>query len=460
MTNQNSNQGVFKKFTSLSVSLMQKYLPDPYIFCAGLTFLVFLGTLIFTRQSPMRIIGHWTNGFWSLLAFSMQMALVLVLGHSMASSKFFKSLLSKIASSLTSGNQAIVVVSLVSALACALNWGFGLVIGAILSKEIAKKLKGVDYRLLIASAYSGFLVWHGGFSGSIPLQLASDTVENLGRQTAGAVTANIPTSATILSPMNIFILVSLIIMLPIVNSAMYPSENEVVVVDPELLIEPEEEEPKDKKDMTPAERLENSTVVSILLGIMGWTYIINFFITSGFNLSLNLVNFIFLFTGIILHGTPRKYLNAFAEATKGAAGILLQFPFYAGIMGIMTGVSPEGSSLAILMSNFFINISNETTFPVLSFLSAGLVNFFVPSGGGQWAVQAPIIMPAGLELGIDPAKSAMAIAWGDAWTNLVQPFWALPALGIAGLSAKDIMGYCLVVVLFSGVIISAGFLIF
>jgi len=460
MTNQNSNQGVFKKFTSLSVSLMQKYLPDPYIFCAGLTFLVFLGTLIFTRQSPMRIIGHWTNGFWSLLAFSMQMALVLVLGHSMASSKFFKSLLSKIASSLTSGKQAIVVVSLVSALACALNWGFGLVIGAILSKEIAKKLKGVDYRLLIASAYSGFLVWHGGFSGSIPLQLASDTVENLGRQTAGAVTANIPTSATILSPMNIFILVSLIIMLPIVNSAMYPSENEVVVVDPELLIEPEEEEPKDKKDMTPAERLENSTVVSILLGIMGWTYIINFFITSGFNLSLNLVNFIFLFTGIILHGTPRKYLNAFAEATKGAAGILLQFPFYAGIMGIMTGVSPEGSSLAILMSNFFINISNEATFPVLSFLSAGLVNFFVPSGGGQWAVQAPIIMPAGLELGIDPAKSAMAIAWGDAWTNLVQPFWALPALGIAGLSAKDIMGYCLVVVLFSGVIISAGFLIF
>ena len=352
------------------------------------------------------------------------------------------------------------VVSLVSALACALNWGFGLVIGAILSKEIAKKLKGVDYRLLIASAYSGFLVWHGGFSGSIPLQLASDTVENLGRQTAGAVTANIPTSATILSPMNIFILVSLIIMLPIVNSAMYPNENEVVVVDPELLIEPEEEEPKDKKNMTPAERLENSTVVSILLGIMGWTYIINFFITSGFNLSLNLVNFIFLFTGIILHGTPRKYLNAFAEATKGAAGILLQFPFYAGIMGIMTGVSPEGSSLAILMSNFFINISNEATFPVLSFLSAGLVNFFVPSGGGQWAVQAPIIMPAGLELGIDPAKSAMAIAWGDAWTNLVQPFWALPALGIAGLSAKDIMGYCLVVVLFSGVIISAGFLIF
>ena len=455
MNNQQTKQGAFKRFTSFCVSLMQKYLPDPYIFCAMLTFIVFAGAVIFTKQSPMRVIGHWTNGFWSLLAFSMQMALVLVTGHTMASSSVFKKILSNMASKLSSPRQAIVVVTLVSTIACILNWGFGLVIGAIFAKEIAKKVKGVDYRLLIASAYTGFLVWHGGLSGSIPLQVASDSVAALSKQTAGAVTENIPTSLTIFSPMNLFILGALIIMLPLVNRA----ENEVVTVDPKLLEEPEEKV-LIRENMTPAEKIENSKVVSIILGVMGWAYILQYFVTKGFNLNLNLVNFIFLFTGIILHGTPRKFINAFGEATKGAAGILLQFPFYAGIMGIMTGANADGSSLAILMSNFFVNISTPKTFPLFSFLSAGIVNFFVPSGGGQWAVQAPIVMPAGVAIGVTTAKSAMAIAWGDAWTNMIQPFWALPALGIAGLGAKDIMGYCLIVLLCSGVIISAGFLLF
>lgn len=460
MTNQKSSQGLFKRFTSLCVSVMQKYLPDPYIFCALLTFIVFIGTMIFTKQSPMRIIGHWTNGFWSLLSFSMQMALVLVTGHTMASSKIFKNFLANLASKLTTPRQAIVVVTLVSTVACILNWGFGLVIGAIFAREIAKKLKGIDYRLLIASAYTGFLVWHGGLSGSIPLQVASDSVEALAKQTAGAITANIPTSQTIFSPMNLFIMGGLLIVLPLINRAMYPSDDEVVTVDPKLLEEKEETVVKNWSDMTPAEKIENSKVVSIILGVMGWVYIIQYFMTKGFNLNLNLVNFIFLFTGILLHGTPRKFLDAFLEATKGASGILLQFPFYAGIMGIMTGANAEGVSLAVIMSNFFVNISTPATFPLFSFWSAGLVNFFVPSGGGQWAVQAPIVMPAGLEIGVSAAKSAMAIAWGDAWTNMIQPFWALPALGIAGLGAKDIMGYCLIVLICSGFVISAGFFLF
>lgn len=459
MANKNS-QGLFKRFTSLCVSVMQKYLPDPYIFCAMLTFIVFIGAMVLTKQSPMRIIGHWTNGFWSLLAFSMQMALVLVTGHTMASSKVFKNFLANLASKLKTPRQAIVVVTLVSTIACILNWGFGLVIGAIFAREIAKKIKGIDYRLLIASAYTGFLVWHGGLSGSIPLQVASDSVQSLSKQTAGAMTANIPTSQTIFSPMNLFIMGALLIALPLINRAMYPNEDEVVTVDPKLLEDPEETIVKSREEMTPAERIENSKVVSILLGIMGWAYIIQYFITKGFNLNLNLVNFIFLFTGILLHGTPRRFLDAFLEATKGASGILLQFPFYAGIMGIMTGANSEGLSLAIIMSNFFVNISTPKTFPLFSFLSAGIVNFFVPSGGGQWAVQAPIVMPAGLEIGVTTAKSAMAIAWGDAWTNMIQPFWALPALGIAGLGAKDIMGYCLIVLICSGAIISAGFLLF
>lgn len=454
----NEKKGFFKKFTAGCVYIMQRYLPDPFIFCALLTFLVFGGALLLTKISFMQLTKAWVDGFWSLLGFSMQMALVLVTGHAMASSAFFKKILSTMASAIKGPKQAIVVISIVSAIACALNWGFGLVIGAIFAKEIAKKVKGVDYRLLIASAYTGFLVWHGGLSGSIPLQLASGG-EGLAKQTAGAVTEAIPISQTIFSPLNLYIMIGLIIILPILNMAMFPSKEDVVEVDSKLLLEPVVEEIHSSK-MTPAERLENSRIISLLLSAMGFVYIANYLITKGFALNLNIVNFIFLFLGIFLHGTPKKYIAAVAEATKGAAGILLQFPFYAGIMGIMVAADVDGKSLAVLISNFFVGISTTKTFPVFSFLSAGAVNFFVPSGGGQWAVQAPIVMPAGQAIGVSAATSAMAIAWGDAWTNMIQPFWALPALGIAGLGAKDIMGYCLIVTIVSGIFICTGFMFF
>lgn len=458
MENSREKKGFFKKFASACVNLMQRYLPDPFIFCAILTFIVFIGSISLTKSTPLDVVKYWSGGFWSLLAFSMQMALVLVTGHAMASSKFFKNILSGFASKIKGPKQAIIVVSIVSTLACVLNWGFGLVIGAIFAKEIAKKVKGVDYRLLIASAYTGFLVWHGGFSGSIPLQLASGG-EALAKQTAGAVTEAIPTSMTLFSPLNIFLVVGLLIILPLINVAMFPSKDEVFEVDVKLLEDAPTEE-KEFSKMTPAEKLENSRVISLALSLMALTYIIYYFKTKGFALNLNIVNFIFMFLGIFLHGTPRRYLNAIYEAVKGSAGILLQFPFYAGIMGIMTGADADGNSLAILMSNFFVNISTVRTFPVFSFISAGVVNFFVPSGGGQWAVQAPIVMPAGKEIGVSVAKSALAISWGDAWTNMIQPFWALPALGIAGLGAKDIMGYCLIVTIVSGLFISMGFLLF
>lgn len=445
-------KNIFEKFTNLCVILIQKYLPDPFIFCAVLTFLVFLIAIPITKLAPMSIINNWTNGFWSLLSFAMQMALVLVTGHTMASSPFFKKILSSMASKLKSPSQAIIGVTVVSVTASFINWGFGLVIGAIFAKEIAKKVKGVDYRLLIASAYTGFLVWHGGLSASIPLKLASGG--GLKSATAGAVTEAIPTSMTIFSSTNLIILAILFVTLPFVNRAMHPKKDDVIVIDNNLLVEIPEEK-IDFNTMTPAEKIENSRIVSLLLGVMGYTYIISYFMNNGFALNLNIVNFVFLFTAILLHKTPHKFLIAIKEASKGAAGIILQFPFYAGIMGIMVGKGPEGVPIAGAMSQMFVNISTETTFPFFTFLSAGIVNFFVPSGGGQWAVQAPIMMPAGAALGIPAAKTAMAIAWGDAWTNMIQPFWALPALAIAGLGAKDIMGYCLVVLIYSGVIISA-----
>ncbi len=429
--------------------MMQRYLPDPLIFVFILTLVVFLLGLAVTPASPAEMVRYWGGGFWGLLTFAMQMVLVLVTGHVLASSPIIKSLLGKTATLAKSPGSAIVLVTLVSLIASWINWGFGLVIGALFAKELAKRVTNVDYRLLIASAYSGFVIWHGGFSGSIPLTIA--TPGHFSEDIIGVI----PTSETIFAPYNLIIIAAIFIVLPILNRFMMPSKEETVTVDPQLL---EESLPavavEQNKKLTPAEWLENSPIVSVVVFILGLFFIIFYFGDSG-KLNLDIVNFLFLFLGILLHWRPKNFLQAVANAVKGAGGIIIQFPFYAGIMGMMTA-----SGLAVWFAEIFIQISNETTFALFTFWSAGIVNIFVPSGGGQWAVQAPVTLEAATSLGVPAAKAAMAVAWGDAWTNMIQPFWALPALAIAGLKAKDIMGFCVIVCVVTGVIISLGLLLF
>ncbi|TDL30990.1 short-chain fatty acid transporter [Jeotgalibacillus sp. S-D1] len=436
-----------KRIIRFSNTLMERYLPDPFLFVIILTLVVFAMGLGLTGSSPVEMVAYWGEGFWGLLAFSMQMVLVLVTGFVLASSPIFKKGLGKLASFASSPGSAIIWVTIVSLAASWINWGFGLVIGALFAKELAKRVAHVDYRLLIASAYSGFIIWHAGFSGSIPLSIATDGhpfMDQIGI---------IPTSQTIFAGYNLIIILMLIITLPVLNRLMMPKKEETIVVDPAILEEETIEKTLEKSGMTPAEKLENSWVLSMVIGLLGISFLAYYFIQNGFALTLDLVNFLFLFLGILFHGTPRKYLAAVQDAVRGAGGIIIQFPFYAGIMGMMTA-----SGLAAVMSEAFVNISTETTFPLFAFISAGIVNFFVPSGGGQWAVQAPIMLDAAQSLGADPAKVAMAVAWGDAWTNMIQPFWALPALAIAGLKAKDIMGFCLIVLFVSGAVIGAGLL--
>ena len=450
---------MFKKLSNGCVHLVNRFLPDPFIFCIILTVIVFIAAMPATGADVITMVGAWGNGVWNLLAFSMQMALVLVLGNAFANAPAIKNIVRAIASTAKTPVRGIILTTFFSVIACWLNWGFGLVVGAILAKEIARQVKGIDYRLLIASAYSGFVVWHAGISGSIPLALATPGAEALELATGGAVSDVVSTSLTIFSPYNLIMCAVILICLPFINAKMHPSPDEVIVVDPALLVDEVREY---KKPETPAEKIENSVIPSAVIAIAGLVYLVWYFINNGFNLTLNIVNFIFLVLGIIFHKTPINYVNAISDAAKGAAGILLQFPFYAGIMGMMTFSLAEGgtgTSLAAVISDFFVSISNDVTFPLFTFLSAGIVNFFVPSGGGQWAVQGPIMMPAGLQLGVDPSITGMAIAWGDAWTNMIQPFWALPALGIAGLSARDIMGYCLITLFFVGIVVCGGFLI-
>ena len=441
---------MFKKFTNGCVRVVNRWLPDPFLFAIILTIVVFIASMLGTQQGPLQLVQAWgqDSGFWGLLAFSMQMALVLVLGSAMASATVCKKALGAIASTAHDKKSAIIIVTFVSTICCWLNWGFGLIAGALLAKEVARRVKDVDYPLLIAAAYSGFVIWHAGLSGSIPLQLASTT-------TILDVEYTAPTSETLFHPMNLIMCIIILVTMPLINYAMHPSKEQTILVDPAVL---QEEAEKEYKIDTPAEKIEHSKILWIITLVLGFVYIVFYFINNGFTLGLNIVNMIFMFLGILLHGDLRRYVDAIGEAAAGAAGILLQFPFYAGIMGLMVAKNGDGVSLAGIIADFFVNISNDVTFPVLTFLSAGIINFFVPSGGGQWAVQAPIVMPAATEMGIEYGRAAMAIAWGDQWTNMIQPFWALPALGIAGLSARNVMGYLVVILLYTGIIACLGFL--
>lgn len=442
-----------RALTNFFDRLVQRYLPDAFLFAVILTLLVFVMGIFMTGSTPIQMVQYWGSGFWDLLAFSMQMALVVVTGYVLANTQIVKSILKKISMLAKSPIQAIMLVTVIATIASLINYGFGLVVGALMAIQIAKRVPSVDYRLLVASAYSGFLVWHGGFSGSTPLLIATEghfLEEQIGI---------IKVTETLFSSFNLFIVFVLLVTLPLLNAYLMKTREKTQITNPVIDWDDDEFDKKAEEAATvaetPSDRIENSFIISLLIGLLGVSYIVYHFVVNGFDLNLNIVNLTMLFLGIILHRTPRRFLNSVNDAVKNVGGIIIQFPFYAGIMGMMVE-----SGLSEQLSMMFVNISTEFTFPLFTFISAGIVNLFIPSGGGQWAVQGPIMISAGMELGVSNAKTAMAVAWGDAWTNMIQPFWALPLLAIAGLKVKDIMGFCVIILIYSFFPIAIGLLLF
>jgi short-chain fatty acids transporter len=442
---------MFAKITAFSVNLVQRYLPSPFVFAMLLTLSVLIFGMLGTGQSLPQMAQHWGSGFWNLLTFSMQMALILVTGHALANAPAVNRLLDRLARIPNSPGQAVIFVTLVAMAGSWINWGVGLVGGAVFARALARQVKGVHYPLLVASAYSGFLIWHGGLSGSIPLSLATGGAD-LERISGGVLSSAIGVEHTLFTTLNLTIIALLVIGVPLLNRAMLPAT--ATVASPELLRDPPREPiPR----TTLAQRVDDSRLLGLVVVLLAATYFVYHFATNGFGLTLNLVIGLFLFAGLLLHGSPERYSRAIQESVGGISGIIIQFPFYAGIMGMMAGANAEGVTLGKQVSDLFIAWSSAENFPVLTFLSAAVLNIFTPSGGGQWAVQGPIMLPAGEVLGVAPEITAMAIAWGDAWTNMIQPFWALPLLALAGLGARDIMGYCLIVLAYSGLVITGCF---
>ncbi len=414
----------------------QKYMPDPMIFAILLTILTYVLGIVFTPTTPFKMILYWYKGFWVLLKFGMQMCIILVTGYALATTSVIQKFLKWLASIPKTTAGAASLVAIVACIAGLINWGLGLIVGAIFALEVGRQgylnNKKFHYPLLVAAGYTGLAIWHQGLSGSAPLLVA--TPGHFLQKEIGII----PVSQTLGSTLNIVLIIVLLILIPLVFFFMTPKdEKKIITINPELC-KIKKEDTTSQEDWTLADKLENSVILSMIIGIAGLSYILYYFFTKGFSLNLNIVNFTFLMVGILLHKRPISYVRAVSEGVRGCAGIILQFPFYAGIMGMM-----KFSGLVAVMAGWFVAISNTTTYPVFTFISAAIVNLFVPSGGGQWAVQGPVIVKAAQTLHFSIPKTVMALAYGDQWTNLFQPFWALPLLGICGVRARDIMGYCM-----------------
>ena len=433
-----------------------KYMPDASIFAVVLTIIALILGITLAKQTPVQMISHWGKGFWELLAFAMQMALIVVTGSAIANSPIVKKGIRRLASIPKSSKHAVWMVTFVSVLVSYLHWGLSLIVGALLAKEIAKQLRikkiPFEYGLIAAGGYVGQMTWHGMLSASIGLSIA--TPGHILESEMGII----PMSDYMINPMNIFVTIALLILPPLAASMMHPKDKDVMPLEEDALRAIETE------DVTIRKRPENPSVGDILnyspiiaaaIGLLGLFQVVRSFAANGFSaLDINMVNFIFLFVGILLYGNIANYVRAVGAAASSTAGIIFQFPFYAGIMGMI-----KYSGLVAILANGIVAISTETTFYLWTFLSASVVNLFVPSGGGQWTVQGPVAIASAQMMNANMVKTCLMVAYGNTWTNMFQPFWAIALLGITGLKAKDIMGYSTAIMLCSGIIfIVASFL--
>jgi len=363
------------KITAFFTELMRRYLPDPFVFAILLTLLTMALAFGVESRPIDAVVQDWGKGFWSLLAFTTQMAVILVMGYVLAAAPIVDRFLDRIAARVSTPRQAIIVATIVGGVGSYLNWGFGLVIGGIMARKLALKVKGVHYPLIIAAAYTGFTMYSLGFSATIPVLISTK-----GHAFEGTM-GLIPLTQTIFSAPILLTSLAVLIALPLLNAAMHPKQGEKVVeLDPATVADAKPAASAEGllgDEKTLAWRLNNSRILSLLIGLCGMAYVAMHFIKGG-NLDLNMINFFILFLGVLLLGTPMKYVEKVNEGVKTIGGIILQFPFYAGIMAIM-----HGSGLVESIAHVFVNISTAATLPLWGLVSSFVINFFAPSGGGH-----------------------------------------------------------------------------
>ena len=432
--------------------IAQRILPDPMVIACGLTLLVAAAALLFPQTEELgrtafgpripAVAGIWLDGVWNrnFLVFALQMCVVLLTGYGLAKAPPATRVLHFLACRVGSNRSAVLLVTLVSCLGCWINWGFGLIAAGILAVRLRSELDArnvrCQYALIVAGAYAGMMIWHGGLSGSAPLKMARDGV-SITRTIDGQISEEklpaVDISHTTLSATNLVLSVVLIVGVPLLMRSMAVKDPAKLgdLPLPETRAPPTPAAPRETKvaeRSSPADRLNRTRAFPVLIAVVALIAVVVQLREHGTAaINLNFVNTVFLTLGLLLHRNLVEYVRAVADGGRAITGIVLQFPLYSGIQGLMAG-----AGLAAALSQGFVNashwtasalhVSPEHTFPLATFLSAGLVNLFVPSGGGQWIVQGPIMCSAAASLSVPIETTVMAVSYGDQVTNMIQPF--------------------------------------
>lgn len=433
---------MLSRFTHFFVYLFEKVLPDAYVFALLLTFLgSLLAFALAPHGDPGSILSGWYNGVFSIFTFAFQMVMMLTTGYALASTPLAHGALQRIASFPKSPRGAIALTVVVSLIASWLNWGLGLVTSALLAREVAKRIR-IDFGWLVAAAYSGFVISTEGLSGSIALSQATHgSALNIVEKVTGNI---LPLSQTVFTRFNLVPIVALIVILPVILCFAGPVDKDVVAADTERL----------KTEDAPIANLEKSEGLGILLD-RAWPLSLGLFSVgagalawalarSRFSLDLNSVILILFLAGVLFHWRPSAYVGAMRKAGRFTGPLILQYPLYGGLMGIMTS-----TGLAGVIAQAMIKFSSTRTLPFFTYLTSLIITLFIPSGGGHWAVQGPFAIPAAQALHASLAGTTMSVAMGESVANMLQPFWVLPILAIAGVSMRRVMGFMVITFLTS-----------
>jgi short-chain fatty acids transporter len=437
-----------------------RWVPNAFVIACLLTLITFAMVLLVAHKSASAALGYWGRGFWELLEFTMQMALIVLTGYMVAVSPAASWLLELIAGLATGNRGAVALMALVSMGASWLHWGLGLIAGPILLQFLVRKHPRVDYRLAVAAGYLGSTcTWHAGLSGSAPLLMA--TPGNFMEAQAGLI----PVSATTFSPFNLTLTAVVVAVMTLTVLQLHPRAQPVrgssdapgrppSVAPPDAHSESHPDHAERVPGRSFARVIEHSYALNLVMGLLGLAAFGSVYAGAGFRVSLNIFNFAFLFLALLLHPSPASFSAAASRGTAYLHGIIVQFPFYAGMYGLI-----HYSGLADTIGHWFVSIADPHTFPIIVYWYSGILSYFIPSGGSKWAVEAPYLLSAAHALGVPARQAILAYAWGDMSTHFLQPFWAIPLLAIARVEFKDIIGYLTVLFVVNGVVVSAAFIL-
>lgn len=439
------------RITSGFVYMFERLLPEPFVFALLLSILTALLAFGFAPKNTVPdVVSGWYNGIFSIFPFAFQMVLILVTGYALTSSAPISAFLRWLAGVPKTSRGAVALTLLLSLVTVGLNWGFGLVASAIFSREIAKRHR-LDFAWLLAAAYSGFLMFPPGLSSSIALaQATPGSSLNIVQKVTGQI---VPLSQSLLVPFNYVPVIALFIVLPWLFSRMEPPAEDMQPADQAKLAAEDAVKTRGRVAGL-AGMLDRAWILNLILVAAAFGYLGAQVVAGKFHLDINSLILIFLSLGLLLHWTPIAYVEAINSAARVTGPLLLQYPIYGGIMGMMTA-----TGLAGVIAKWFIAFSTAKTLPFWGYISSIIISLFVPSGGGHWAVQGPFIVPAAQALHVSMAAAAQAVGYGEGVANMIQPFWALPLLAIAGIGMRRVMGFTVITFFVSFVVFGASLLL-